>query len=233
MIVVLSDGWATDEPDQVDAQMARLRRLAYRIVWINPPKASADYRPLVGGMAAALPYCDAFIGGTATRRWPKRPPPFAATGHHQTGYSRPDTFSREAGEKAMQLESTFSVVARIGTVWDTLMDFDRVAGCLPGAGVLAKLSDDAYKVGMKVKLGPVTLQYKGQLNVIERNAAERRAVLQGQAQVTGPRDSAGHRHPRPVRNRRQPRQARSARIWPSRGRPPPWARALSALSPTR
>jgi len=84
----------------------------------------------------------------------------------------------------MQLESTFSVVAPIGTVWDTLMDFERVAGCLPGAEVLAKLSDDAYKVGMKVKLGPVTLQYKGQLNVIERNAAERRAVLQGQAQET-------------------------------------------------
>lgn len=84
----------------------------------------------------------------------------------------------------MQLESTFSVVAPIGTVWDTLMDFERVAGCLPGAEVLTKLSDDAYKVGLKVKLGPVTLQYKGQLNVIERNAAERRAVLQGQAQET-------------------------------------------------
>lgn len=84
----------------------------------------------------------------------------------------------------MELESTFSVVAPIGAVWDTLMDFERVAGCLPGAEVLAKLSDDAYKVGMKVKLGPVTLQYKGQLNVIERNAAERRAVLQGQAQET-------------------------------------------------
>lgn len=84
----------------------------------------------------------------------------------------------------MQLESTFSVVAPIGKVWETLMDFERVAGCLPGAEVLAKLSDDAYKVGMKVKLGPVTLQYKGQLNVIERNAAEHRAVLQGQAQET-------------------------------------------------
>ncbi|KRE63900.1 carbon monoxide dehydrogenase [Arthrobacter sp. Soil736] len=84
----------------------------------------------------------------------------------------------------MQLESTFSVVAPIGKAWDTLMDFERVAGCLPGAEVLAKLSDDAYKVGMKVKLGPVTLQYKGQLNVIERDAAEHRAVLQGRAQET-------------------------------------------------
>jgi uncharacterized protein with von Willebrand factor type A (vWA) domain len=63
VIVVLSDGWATDEPDQVDAQMARLRRLAHRIVWVNPRKAGAGYQPLVGGMAAALPYCDAFISG--------------------------------------------------------------------------------------------------------------------------------------------------------------------------
>lgn len=84
----------------------------------------------------------------------------------------------------MQLESTFSVVAPIGKVWDTLMDVERVAGCLPGAEVLGKLSDDAYKVGMKVKLGPVTLQYRGQLNVIERDADQHRAVLQGQAQET-------------------------------------------------
>lgn len=84
----------------------------------------------------------------------------------------------------MQLESTFSVVAPIGKVWDTLMDVERVAGCLPGAEVLGKLSDDAYKVGMKVKLGPVTLQYRGQLNVIERDADHHRAVLQGQAQET-------------------------------------------------
>ena len=58
----------------------------------------------------------------------------------------------------MQLERTFSVTAPIGTVWDTLMDFDRVAGCIPGAQILEKTSDDEYQVGMKVKLGPVTMQ---------------------------------------------------------------------------
>ena len=84
----------------------------------------------------------------------------------------------------MQIDSTFSVVAPIDRVWDTLMDFERVAGCLPGARILNKLSDDAYQVGMTVKLGPVTMQYKGLLNVIERNAAEHRAVLGGKAQET-------------------------------------------------
>ncbi|MGY2746732.1 SRPBCC family protein [Arthrobacter sp. UYCu723] len=82
----------------------------------------------------------------------------------------------------MQIDSTFSVVAPIDEVWDTLMDFERVAGCLPGAKILNKLSDDAYQVGMTVKLGPVNMQYKGLLNVVERNAAEHRAVLGGKAQ---------------------------------------------------
>ncbi|QCB97793.1 carbon monoxide dehydrogenase [Arthrobacter sp. PAMC25564] len=84
----------------------------------------------------------------------------------------------------MQIDSTFSVVAPIDTVWDTIMDFERVAGCVPGARILNKLSDDAYQVGMTVKLGPVNMQYKGLLNVIERNAAGHRAVLSGKAQET-------------------------------------------------
>lgn len=84
----------------------------------------------------------------------------------------------------MQINSAFSVVAPIDTVWDTIMDFERVAGCVPGARILNKLSDDAYQVGMTVKLGPVNMQYKGLLNVIERNAAEHRAVLGGKAQET-------------------------------------------------
>ena len=84
----------------------------------------------------------------------------------------------------MQIDSTFSVVAPISQVWDTLMDFEGVAGCLPGAKILNKLSEDAYQVGMTVKLGPVTMQYRGLLNVIERNASDHRAVLGGKAQET-------------------------------------------------
>ena len=84
----------------------------------------------------------------------------------------------------MHIDSTFSVVAPIEQVWNTLMDFERVAGCLPGARILNKLSEDAYQVGMTVKLGPVSMQYRGLLNVIERNASEHRAVLGGKAQET-------------------------------------------------
>ncbi|MET3923164.1 VWA domain-containing protein [Arthrobacter sp. UYEF20] len=67
VVVIFSDGWAQEDPAQVAAQMARLRRLAYRIVWVNPRKAAPGYRPLAGGMAAALPYSDAFVSGHSFR----------------------------------------------------------------------------------------------------------------------------------------------------------------------
>lgn len=82
----------------------------------------------------------------------------------------------------MQLDSTFSVVAPIDTVWDALMDFERVAGCVPGVQLQNKLSDDSYQGALKVKLGPVTMEYKGQMTVIERDAVAHRAVFQGRAQ---------------------------------------------------
>ena len=63
VVVIFSDGWAQEDPGQVAAQMARLRRLAHRIIWVNPRKAAPHYQPLAGGMAAALPYCDAFVSG--------------------------------------------------------------------------------------------------------------------------------------------------------------------------
>jgi uncharacterized protein len=63
VVLVLSDGWAQDDPDDVREAMARLRRLAHRVVWVNPRRAAPGYAPLAGGMAAALPFCDAFVSG--------------------------------------------------------------------------------------------------------------------------------------------------------------------------
>jgi uncharacterized protein with von Willebrand factor type A (vWA) domain len=67
VIVIVSDGWERGDPALVEEQMQRLRRLAHRIVWVNPRKASSRFRPRTGGMAAALPYCDAFVSGHTVR----------------------------------------------------------------------------------------------------------------------------------------------------------------------
>jgi uncharacterized protein len=61
VILIISDGWETGDPDLLGAQMARLSRVAHRIVWANPRTQSPRYRPEVGGMAAAWPYCDAVV----------------------------------------------------------------------------------------------------------------------------------------------------------------------------
>jgi uncharacterized protein len=63
VIVILSDGWERGDPSVVGREMARLGRLAYRIVWVNPRVAASDFSPRAGGMAAALPHCDALVSG--------------------------------------------------------------------------------------------------------------------------------------------------------------------------
>jgi uncharacterized protein with von Willebrand factor type A (vWA) domain len=63
VVVVLSDGWDRGDPDELARQMARLRRVAHRIVWVNPLKASPGYQPTARGMAAALPYVDDLVEG--------------------------------------------------------------------------------------------------------------------------------------------------------------------------
>lgn len=63
VILILSDGWDTGDPQVLAREMARLHRLAYRIVWVNPRRAAPGYAPAVGGMAAALPYVDSFVSG--------------------------------------------------------------------------------------------------------------------------------------------------------------------------
>jgi uncharacterized protein len=61
--VIFSDGWERGDPALLAEQMARLRRLAHRVVWVNPHRGKAGYRPVQGGIAAALPYIDDFLAG--------------------------------------------------------------------------------------------------------------------------------------------------------------------------
>jgi hypothetical protein len=63
VVVILSDGWDRGDPELLAEQMARLQRVAHRVVWANPLKATPDFAPLARGMAAALPYIDDFVEG--------------------------------------------------------------------------------------------------------------------------------------------------------------------------
>lgn len=61
VVIIASDGWDSDPPDVLAHAMARLRRRAALVVWLNPRAAHSEFRPLAGSMAAALSYCDLFL----------------------------------------------------------------------------------------------------------------------------------------------------------------------------
>jgi len=63
VVVVLSDGWERGDVALLGEQMARLHRLAHRVVWANPRAGRPGYAPLAAGMAAALPHVDEFVSG--------------------------------------------------------------------------------------------------------------------------------------------------------------------------
>jgi uncharacterized protein with von Willebrand factor type A (vWA) domain len=65
VIVVLSDGWDRGEPELLAAEMARLRRCAHRVLWLNPLAADPRYEPLTRGMQAALPHVDHLLPGNS------------------------------------------------------------------------------------------------------------------------------------------------------------------------
>jgi uncharacterized protein len=64
-VIVLSDGWDRGATEQLSSELARLRRTAHRLCWLNPLKSRPGYEPLARGMAAALPHLDAFLAGNS------------------------------------------------------------------------------------------------------------------------------------------------------------------------
>jgi carbon monoxide dehydrogenase subunit G len=93
----------------------------------------------------------------------------------------------------MEFENNFAVTAPIDEVWDTLLDVERVAPCVPGAQVLERSGEDAYKVGIKVKVGPVSMQYKGDVEIVERDPEDHRAVMSAKAKETRGQGTANAR----------------------------------------
>jgi len=81
----------------------------------------------------------------------------------------------------MEFENAFEVEAPLEQVWETMLDVERVAPCVPGAEVLERTGEDAYSVGIKVKVGPVSMQYRGQIEIVSKDPEQHRAVMAARA----------------------------------------------------
>ena len=81
----------------------------------------------------------------------------------------------------MKFENTFEVDAPIDQVYDALLDIERVAPCVPGAQVHERKSADAFEVGIKVKVGPMSMLYKGTVEIVDRQPEQHRAQMRAKA----------------------------------------------------
>src|ERR687884_820407 len=81
----------------------------------------------------------------------------------------------------MRFENHFDVDAPIDKVWAAVLDVERVAPTVPGAQVLERKSENAYKVAIRVKVGPMSMTYRGEVEITERDDAAHRAVMKARA----------------------------------------------------
>jgi len=83
----------------------------------------------------------------------------------------------------MELTNDFRVSVPVEQAWKVLTDLERIAPCMPGAQ-LQEVEGDEYRGVVKVKVGPITAQYKGTARFLERDESARRAVLRAEGRDT-------------------------------------------------
>jgi carbon monoxide dehydrogenase subunit G len=77
----------------------------------------------------------------------------------------------------MKINNEFTVSAPIDRAWEVMLDLEKITPCLPGASIQEQQEDGTYKGTMKVKIGPITANYKGTVAYEETDEANHRAVL--------------------------------------------------------
>jgi carbon monoxide dehydrogenase subunit G len=77
----------------------------------------------------------------------------------------------------VKIEDQFQVDVPVDEAWKVLLDVERIAPCLPGAQ-LQEVEGDEYRGIVKIKVGPITAQYKGAARIVEADEAARKIVLQ-------------------------------------------------------
>ena len=89
----------------------------------------------------------------------------------------------------MELVNDFTVNVPVDEAWVTLTDVERIAPCLPGAQ-LQEVEGDTYRGVVKVKVGPILANFKGQAEFVERDVVNHRAVLKADGRDTGGKGNA-------------------------------------------
>lgn len=84
----------------------------------------------------------------------------------------------------MKLEHKFTVAATLDTVWLALLDPERVAPCMPGA-TITSVNGDEFAGIVKIRLGPISLQYRGSGRFTETDEAAHRTVIQANGTAAG------------------------------------------------
>ncbi|CAB4558951.1 MAG: hypothetical protein F2545_03695 [Actinobacteria bacterium] len=89
----------------------------------------------------------------------------------------------------MDLNHSFTVNVPVDDAWRILTDVERIAPCLPGAQ-LQEIEGDTYRGAVKVKVGPIQAQFKGQANFLERDEVAHHIVLKGEGRDIGGKGNA-------------------------------------------
>lgn len=90
----------------------------------------------------------------------------------------------------MELENTFVVPADIDTAWDTLIDVESIAPCMPGA-TLTSFDGEEFAANVKVKLGPVTMNFAGTGRFVSKDKSTHVAVIDATGKETKGAGTAG------------------------------------------
>ena len=83
----------------------------------------------------------------------------------------------------MELKNDFRVAVPVERAWAVLTDVELIAPCLPGAQ-LQEIEGDEYRGIVKVKVGPITAQYKGKATFVSKDEATHVAVLRAEGRET-------------------------------------------------
>lgn len=90
----------------------------------------------------------------------------------------------------MKFENNFTVPVAPAEVFKAMMDFERVAPCMPGAEVTERIGDDAFKVQVRVKVGPMSMVYRGEAEIADRDDEALSAAMRVKARETRGQGSA-------------------------------------------